>query len=59
MFFLTDSADINRIQLCSKLDRQQRTQFSQFLTPAAIALPSFREKKNQGHRAEKTIALDL
>ncbi len=35
--FLTDSADISRIHVSSKLNRQQRDELGQFLTPAAIA----------------------
>jgi adenine-specific DNA-methyltransferase len=35
--FLTDSADINRVHYSSKLNRKQRSQLGQFLTPARIA----------------------
>ncbi|MBD2364330.1 Eco57I restriction-modification methylase domain-containing protein [Anabaena minutissima FACHB-250] len=35
--FLTDSTDINRIYLSSRLDIKQRSELGQFLTPAAVA----------------------
>jgi adenine-specific DNA-methyltransferase len=35
--FLTDSTDINRIYLSSRLDLKQRSELGQFLTPAPIA----------------------
>lgn len=35
--FLTDSADLNRVHYSSRLNRKQRSEFGQFLTPADIA----------------------
>jgi adenine-specific DNA-methyltransferase len=35
--FLTDSTDINRIQLSTKLNCQRRSELGQFLTPAPVA----------------------
>jgi adenine-specific DNA-methyltransferase len=35
--FLTDSADITRVNCCSRLNLKQRSELGQFLTPATIA----------------------
>ncbi|WP_414753814.1 BsuBI/PstI family type II restriction endonuclease [Anabaena sp. CCY 9910] len=35
--FLTDSTDINRIQFCSRLNLNQRSELGQFFTPAPVA----------------------
>jgi len=50
MYFLTDSTDINRIHLSSKINIQNRSQLGQFLTPAPIARFMARQFNNlSGH----------
>jgi adenine-specific DNA-methyltransferase len=50
MNFLTDSTDINRINLSSKINIEKRSQLGQFLTPASIARFMARQFNNlSGH----------
>ena len=50
MNFLTDSTDINRIHLSSKINIEKRSQLGQFLTPAPIARFMARQFNNlSGH----------